>query len=372
MRTVEDACHYISIFLQKTMTFNFLFSVFNETRQSDKLKKGDSMDIEKWSLRVGAVALACAVLFRLGSDGVFHTAAQAMATPEAVAVMMFLESGRVVRPAPVTAPLETVPLEQPQDSYEEPMAQAVFASVDADLVEVNSYCGIDPDVPAMIQKPLSWNLQQEKPTVLIVHSHGSESYQKTEDYEESSYYRTLNRDYNMISIGAEVKKILEAGGVGVIHDTQMHDQPSYNDSYNQSRKSVKEYLKKYPSICLVLDLHRDAVENKNGEQVAVTAKHDGKTAAQLMLVVGTDVRLSHPDWPENMSLAVKLHAQLEKNFPGICRPISFRSQRFNQDLCSGALLVEVGAAGNTREEALEAARVLGRTVLELSRGAVVQ
>lgn len=330
------------------------------------------MDIEKWSLRVGVTALACAVLFRLGSNGVFHTAAQALVTPETMAVMMFLESGRVVRPAPVAVPEKTEPLEQQQDSYKEPVAQAVFAQMDANLVEVNSYCGIDPDVPAMIQRPLSWNLQQEKPTVLIVHSHGSESYKKTEDYEESSAYRTLNRDYNMISVGAEVKKVLEAGGIEVIHDTTMHDQPSYSDSYNHSRKSVKEYLKAYPSICLVLDLHRDAVENKDGKQVAVTAKYNGKTAAQLMLVVGTDVRLSHPDWPENMSLAVKLHAQLEKNFPGICRPISFRSQRFNQDLCSGALLVEVGSAGNTREEALEAARVLGRTILELSKGAVAQ
>ena len=91
-----------------------------------------------------------------------------------------------------------------------------------------------------------------------------------------------------------------------------------------------------------------------------------------MLVVGTDVRLSHPQWPENMSLAVKLHALLERNFPGICRPISFRSQRFNQDLSPGALLVEVGAAGNTHAQALEAARVLGKTLLELSKGCVTR
>ncbi len=330
------------------------------------------MDIEKWSFRVGATALACALMFRLGSGGVFHSAAQALVTPETLAVMMFLESGRVMRPAPAEVPQETDPAEQLQASQEEPVVQAVFAQVDAELVEVNSYCGIDPDVPAMIQKPLSWDLQRQEPTVLIIHSHGSESYEKTENYEESSEYRTLNTDYNMISIGAELKKVLEAGGITVIHDTTMHDQPSYSDSYNQSRKSVKEYLKANPSIRLVLDLHRDALENSKGEQLAVTATYDGKTAAQLMLVVGTDVRLSHPDWPENMSLAVKLHAQLEKNFPGICRPISFRSQRFNQDLCPGALLVEIGAAGNTRTEALEAARVLGQTILGLSKGAVVQ
>ena len=330
------------------------------------------MDIEKWSLRVGAMALAVAVLFRLGSAGVFQSAVQALATPETLAAVMFLESGRVVRLAPEEEPRPSEAVEEEQEILQNAVAQAVFAEADAGLVEVNSYCGYEADVPAMILKPLSWNLQQEKPTVLIVHSHGSESYKNTEGYEESSAYRTLDTDYNMISIGEELKKVLEAGGISVIHDTTMHDQPSYSASYSQSRKSVKEYLKEYPSICFVLDLHRDAVENKSGQQVAVTAKYNGTTAAQLMLVVGTDVRLSHPDWPENMSLAVKVHAQLEKNFPGICRPISFRSQRFNQDLSPGALLVEVGSAGNTRQQALEAARVLGQTILELSRGAVVQ
>ena len=312
------------------------------------------MDIEKWSLRVGATALLCAVLFRLGSNGAFQTAAQSLATPEAMAVMMFLESGRVVRPAPVPLPQETVP-PTTQETLPESDApvQAVFAETDSALVQVNSYCGYKADVPAMLQTPLNWNLQQNKPTVLIVHSHGSESYENTENYKESTAYRTLDTKYNMISIGAELKRILEAGGISVLHDTTMHDQPSYSASYSQSRKSIKTYLEEHPSICLVLDLHRDAAENSSGKQVKFTATRNGVTAAQLMLVVGTDVRLNHPDWPENMSLAVKLHAQLEKNAPGICRAISFRSQRYNQDLSTGALIVEVGSAGNTRQEAMD-------------------
>ncbi len=330
------------------------------------------MDIEKWSVRIGAAALLFAVLFRLGNDGAFKTAAQALVTPKSVAVMMFLESGRVVRTPSVEATQATEPVETSPMPEEETPVQAVFAPADAQLVEVNSYCGYEADVPTLLQQPLSWQLQKKEPTVLIVHSHGSESYEKTDKYEESSAYRTLNTDYNMISIGAELKRILEAGGVQVIHDTQMHDQPSYNASYNQARKSIKKYLEEYPSICLVLDLHRDAVENAKGKQMKFTAKQNGQTAAQLMLVVGTDVRLSHPDWPENMSLAVKMHALLEKNFPGICRPISFRSQRFNQDLSPGALLVEVGSAGNTHEEAMAAVQVLGETVLELAAGAAVQ
>ena len=122
----------------------------------------------------------------------------------------------------------------------------------------------------------------------------------------------------------------------------------------------------------MLDIHRDSVTDKNGKQVRLTADINGKKSAQLMLVVGTDANgLKHPDWPDNMALAVKLHAQLEKSVPGICRPISFRKQRFNQDLSPGALIVEVGAAGNSRQEALLAAEQLARAILALAKGTAV-
>jgi stage II sporulation protein P len=83
-----------------------------------------------------------------------------------------------------------------------------------------------------------------------------------------------------------------------------------------------------------------------------------------MLVMGTN----HDNWEENLSLGVKLHAQLERQAPGIMRKLCLRPQRFNQDLCPGALLVEVGAAGNTRAEALRAAYQLAQAVAALSRG----
>jgi stage II sporulation protein P len=241
---------------------------------------------------------------------------------------------------------------------------------DAEFVDVNNYSGKTADVKALLQKPLSWQLQQAEPTVLILHSHGTESYRKTEDYKETAKYRTGNTDYNVVSVGARLAQVLEAGGVKVIHDTCMHDELSYNNSYSHARTSTKEYLEKYPSVFLVLDIHRDAVENKQGEQVKFTVNTEKGTAAQLMLVVGTNARLSHGDWPENMALAVKLHALLEKSYPGICRPISFRAQRFNQDLSPGALIVEVGAAGNDRQEALLSAEILGQTILSMAQGTV--
>lgn len=330
------------------------------------------MKPDKQALRVGAVVILCALILRLFTSGPFARTVAAITSPEWISFALLLETGRLYRP--VLSQDATVPetVEQtlpPPETKPQESAVAVFSPEDAALVEVNSACGYGADVQALLQQSLEWDLKTQEPAVLIVHSHATESYENTEGYEASSEYRTLDTAHNMISIGHYLAQTLEENGIWVIHDTALHDYPSYTDSYNQSRESVKAYLQQYPSIRLVLDLHRDSVENAAGQQLCYTV---GDTA-QLMLVVGTNASgLDHPNWYENLALAVKLHAQLEKQLPGICRPISFRSQRFNQDLSPGALLVEVGAAGNTRQEALKAAQQLAQAVIALSGGAVTE
>ncbi len=334
------------------------------------------MDWEKVCLRVSAAAIAVAIFLRLSSDGALGAVVEMLTQPEAVAVMLYLETGRVVRPVkpqvsenaqdsePTQIREETMPT-LPQEIFE----PVIFHKEDAALVEVNSVCGYDADLPTLLQKPLVWDLTGQEPTVLILHTHGTESYEKTGDYTESSAYRTLDTDYNVVSIGAEIKRQLESSGIRVIHDTTMHDHPSYSSSYSHARTKIRSVMEENPSVALVLDIHRDSVENGGGKQISFTVDSGEKKVAQLMFVVGTDANgLDHPNWRENMALAVKLHAQLEKNTPGICRSISFRSQRFNQDLSPGALIVEVGSAGNTHEQAMEAARLLAQAIKELSQG----
>ena len=326
------------------------------------------MDVEKWSFRIGAAALALAVLLRLYSNGFFGAVVNALTAPETIAAIFVMETGKMMYAASKEPTIKFEPTLPPAEESVPTPEKPVLRSEDAPLVQVNSLCGYEADVPAWLEMPLSWELEGQKPTVLILHSHGSESYENTENYKPSGDYRTQDNRYNMVSVGEELKRVLEAGGVQVIHDTTLYDCPSYNASYDNARKGIKEALNQYPEVSLVLDLHRDAVADSNGNQKKYTVKNGEEIAAQLMMVVGTDARLSHPQWPENMSLAVKLHALLEKRCPGICRPISFRSQRFNQDLSSGAMLIEVGSAGNTRQEALAAARILGETILEISHG----
>lgn len=326
--------------------------------------------MEQKVLRTGTLVVVCALILRLvsGMVGEFNLSL----SPKIASFLIFMQTGRVVRPNHISfSPEPTQPTEDTQPTPPAPTEplRPVFSADDADAIGITAGFSYSVDMPALLTQPLHWDLTGEEPKVLIVHTHGSESFLPTKDYQETTPYHTLNTDYNMISIGDLVAKKLEEAGISVIHDTALHDEPSYNAAYNNSRKSVQAYLQEHPSIRLVLDLHRDSIEDEAGNQVAQTVFSQGTTVAPLMLVVGTDYGgLEHPRWQENLSLALKLQTQLEGICPGICRNINLRTQRFNQDLSAGAMLVEVGASGNTRQEALRAAEVLAKGIISLAHG----
>lgn len=334
------------------------------------------MEQERQSIRIGLAVIAWAVLLRICGMGVWDAAAGFLTKPEVASFLLYMETGKIVRhyppedtpvPEQTAAPEQTQPINQTNPT-ETLLPQ--FNKEDASLVEIRNHCGYEADVAAMLVSDLRLNLTQDGPAVLIVHTHATESYTKAagENYTESSAYRTLDEEYNMVSIGSRIAEALHAGGIEVIHDTTLHDHPSYTASYGNSRSAIQAYLQEYPSIQVVLDIHRDAADRADG-QLTTSAIVDGKASSQLMMVVGTDANgLHHPLWTENMALAIKLTALLEKRWPGLTRPISFRSERFNQDLSAGAMLVEVGAAGDSHEQALTAADALAQGLLTLCRG----
>ena len=332
------------------------------------------MDQQSKTLRFGAAVIACAVVARLGAAGAFRGVLDWFRKPETQSFLIYLETGRKVRFSPsleeTAKPVEVIPdPTEPVIPETEPPALPVFSAGDTDLTEILYACSLRPDLERLMEQPLSWDLTGSDPKVLILHTHATESYTKQgEDYTESSAFRTLDTDYNMVSIGTRVAELLQQAGITVIHDRELHDYPSYNGSYNHARKSIQTVLAEYPGICLVLDLHRDASGDLSN-QFRPVAQLDGQDTAQIMLVMGTDAAgLEHPDWEENLSLGLKLQAQLERLSPGITRPMSLRSQRFNQDLTHGSLLIEMGAAGNTHAEALRAAELLAEAIIALSKG----
>ena len=335
------------------------------------------MDHHQQSLRLGATVIACALLLRLNASGFFAPVADFLSRPSISSLLIYLETGRIVRFSPSSEDIIVFSPESATPDFAiDPTETAIlpaFMAEDAASIEIKYGCSLRPDLEELLVQPLDWDLHSGAPTVLILHTHATESYTKAkgEVYKETSAFRTLDEEYNMVSIGDHVAKLLEAGGITVIHDRQLHDYPSYNGSYNHARKSMAEILKKYPTIRLVLDLHRDA-SGDNYNQMRTEAEVNGKASAQLMLVIGTDASgLKHPQWEENLALGLKLHSQLERIAPGICRYVNLRGQRFNQDLSPGALLVEVGAAGNSHEEALIAAEVLAQGILDLAKGTSV-
>lgn len=212
----------------------------------------------------------------------------------------------------------------------------------------------------------------EGPQILIVHSHGSESYSQSDGdtYEESDPYRTTDCTHNVVKVGEEMATVFRAYGFQVIHDTTLFDYPSYNEAYDRSKAAVEQWLEKYPTIQVVLDVHRDALEGSNGEIYKMVSTEAGEKVAQVMLVVGSSGGgAEFPRWKDNLAFAVLLQRNLVKGYTSLARPIVLRNSRYNQQLLPGSILVEVGGHGNTLTEAIDGARLwadnVARTLLTL-------
>ncbi len=250
--------------------------------------------------------------------------------------------------------------------YAAPSHGAAFTAADAEYVDIRNAAGADFDAAALITAPLRFDRTADGPLILIVHTHATEAYTAADGDEYFGNYRTTDIRYNVVRVGQALADRLNENGIPTVHDTTLNDEPGYYDAYERTAAVIAGYLEEYPSIQMVIDVHRDAVTLDDGSEMAVPCRLDGRDAAQLMLVMGTDIAgLEHPDWRSNLSMALKLQAHCERVSPGVFRQMSLRSERYNEHLTPNSILLEVGAAGNTLREAIASAEFFADRLTEV-------
>lgn len=233
---------------------------------------------------------------------------------------------------------------------------------------INNSTGYDPDTVALINKSLGDGYEQlsvnSGPVVLIIHTHGTEAY--SEDgaiscpSDEENYARTSDTRKNVVAVGKALADELIKNGIPTAHCTVLHDSVQYKDSYARAEETIRKYMAEYPTIKLVIDIHRDSIVKSSGEIVRPVTEVNGKAAAQVMCVVGSDWAGDDcPSWEDNLSLALKLRRELNSEYGNVCRPPFLKGNTYNQEIAPYSLLLEFGAEGNSLEEAVFSAQLVG-------------
>ncbi len=220
-------------------------------------------------------------------------------------------------------------------------------------------------------KPRFKIAKNKEPQVLIMHTHATESFlpNNATTFDTKMSFRTTDNSRNTVSVGAEIASVLNNSGIVTLQDKTQHDYPSYTGSYERSAVTVKSYLKKYPSIKVVLDVHRDSIAKTDKNIVSPVAMVNGKEAAQVMIISGCDNgKMNMPKYKENLKFASLLQQTLESSYPGVTRPILFDYRKYNQDLTTGSLLLEVGSHGNTHEQVIYSAQLVGNALVKALSG----
>ena len=222
------------------------------------------------------------------------------------------------------------------------------------------------DIAAEIENPLPFAIEPNsaEPQVLVMHTHATEDYRLSAGlwFTPGDGARSTDRSVNMCAVGRVVADTLNAAGINTLHDETLNDYPSYTGSYANSRAVVQQYLAQYPSIKVVLDVHRDAIETEGGSRYAPVCTVEGRQAAQVMIICGCDngTTVQLPNWRQNLRFAAAWERSMEGLYPGFTRPVLFSYRFYNQDLTTGSLLIEIGSHGNNLNEALYAGQLAAK------------
>ena len=217
--------------------------------------------------------------------------------------------------------------------------------------------------------PFEVELNADEPQVLILHTHATETYQTWDElvYDPDFSARTTDTARNMCAVGDRMTEILNEAGINTVHDTTLHDSPSYTESYARSAQTARSWLEKYPGIKVILDVHRDAIETTDGVRLKPLCEIEGQDTAQVMIIAGCDngSTVNLPNWKKNLGFAAAWEAEMETLYPGLTRPVLCGYRFYNQDVTTGSLLIEIGGHANTLTEAVRAGEYAARALASL-------
>ena len=225
---------------------------------------------------------------------------------------------------------------------------------------IHNSTGLTPDIRKLLEAELGYSsfeyLSSTAPTVLIIHTHGTEAYSENGaiSYKDDGgeLARSKDTDKNVVSVGKRLSEALRERGIYSVHCEIMHDYDGYRDAYTRAEETIKNYLEHYPTIRLVIDLHRDSIVRSEGELVRPVTVVDGNAAAQVMCVVGSSWGGDDdPRWEANLALALQFREYLNNKYENLCRPAYLKQSTYNQEIAPYSMLLEIGAAGNSIEEA---------------------
>ena len=216
----------------------------------------------------------------------------------------------------------------------------------------------------------------DRPKVMIYCSHSNEAYaaSDSEADQHAKSWRTQDPSKNILRVaGVVASEMKNTYKIPVLFESMDHEQGKYyNTSYTRSLASIEKNQKKYSSLEVFIDIHRDAKEasiNKN-DYVMI----DGKRCAKIMVVVGTGEGKTgngfrvKPKWQENKKFADAITKELNAIQPGLAKQVKINTGRYNQHVSTHAVAIEVGYNKNTLQDALNSAPYLAKALAKVIQG----
>ena len=197
-------------------------------------------------------------------------------------------------------------------------------------------------------------VKSDTPLIALYNTHTSETFELTD-----GLAHLKGKAGGIALVTGEIKKVIEEDyGIPVVYSGKLHD-TSFNKSYAESEKTVKQLLEGNPGLEILFDIHRDGAVTR--EQSLVTIH--GQQVARILIIVGTDARADHPGWRENLEFAREIAAKMDAMYPGLSRGITTKEGRYHQQYSPKALLVEIGSAKNATDEAVASGRLFANVVV---------